>query len=476
MPMIADALRFITGNRKTNLDYDGAATNDRRFMPTTRLKSTDQLLTKTKRKRLTNAARDLQRNFAVAAWAIRRHLDYVSRFSFEPKTGDKGLDADLRALMEWFSRPYNCDVSGRHNLAQLIRMAEERRTIDGDVFFVKLSNGQLQAIESDRVRDPEKIVNDEQWVHGIRVNAGGRSKRLAVWRRDGQGGYDFERTVGFNNVYHLGYYQRFDQVRGISPLAPAINSLRDLYENFDYALAKMKISQMFGLVVTREAAGGFGEYTKTDDAGYKVDMGKGPVLLDMDPGDSAEIIESKTPSTEFQHFTQAMTSLSLKALDIPYSLYDEGYTNFFGSRSAFIHYEKACKAKQAQLSELLDHITGWRMKLFIADGTLKLPSGLTLGQLNWEWVADGTPWWNPLQEINADIAAINNGLKTRSMVVRERHGKEFRDVVDQLSDEQKYMAEAGIIVDIAGVPLDADQAGEEIQRQAIEIVDREEEL
>ena len=73
--MIADALRFITGNRKTNLDYDGAATNDRRFMPTTRLKSTDQLLTKTKRKRLTNAARDLQRNFAVAAWAIRRHLD-----------------------------------------------------------------------------------------------------------------------------------------------------------------------------------------------------------------------------------------------------------------------------------------------------------------------------------------------------------------------------------------------------------------
>ena len=238
----------------------------------------------------------------------------------------------------------------------------------------------------------------------------------------------------------------------------------------------MKISQMFGLVVTREAAGGFGEYTKTDEAGYKVDMGKGPVLLDMDPGDSAEIIESKTPSTEFQHFTQAMTSLSLKALDIPYSFYDEGYTNFFGSRSAFIHYEKACKAKQAQLSELLDHITGWRMKLFIADGTLKLPSGLTLGQLNWEWVADGTPWWNPLQEINADIAAINNGLKTRSMVVRERHGKEFRDVVDQLSDEQKYMAEAGIIVDIAGVPLDADQAGEEIQRQAIEIVDREEEL
>ena len=38
------------------------------------------------------------------------------------------------------------------------------------------------------------------------------------------------------------------------------------------------------------------------------------------------------------------------------------------------------------------------------------------------------------------------------------------------------MADAGIIVDMAGVPLDADEAGNEIQRQAIEIVEDEEEL
>ena len=101
LQMIADRFRQWRG--ATNFDYDGANTSDRRFAPTTRLKSTDQILTPTKRKRLTNAARDLQRNFSVAAWAIRRHLDYVSRFSFEPKTGDKGLDAELRALMEWVS-------------------------------------------------------------------------------------------------------------------------------------------------------------------------------------------------------------------------------------------------------------------------------------------------------------------------------------------------------------------------------------
>jgi capsid protein len=475
LQMIADKFRQWRG--ATNFDYDGANTSDRRFAPTTRLKSTDQILTPTKRKRLTNAARDLQRNFSVAAWAIRRHLDYVSRFSFEPKTGDKGLDAELRALMEWFSRPYNCDVAGRHSLPSLIRMAEERRTVDGDCFLVKLSNGQLQAIESDRVRDPDKNTTND-WVHGIQVSPGGRSKRVAIWRRDGTGGYDFERSIDAKNVYHLAYYQRFDQIRGVSLLAPAINTLRDCYEAYDYALAKLKVSQMFGLVLSRESSGGFSDVTKDDDVtgGYKVDFGKGPVMLDLDPGDEASIIESKNPSNEFQNFSQTMVSLSLKSLDIPMSFFDESFTNFFGSRAAFIHYEKACSAKKAALSDLLDHITGWRMKLFIADGTLKLPGRMTLGDLNWEWVSDGTPWWNPLQEINADIAAINSGLKTRSMVVRERHGKEFRDVVDQLQDEQEYMAAAGIIVDMAGVPLDADEAGEEIQKQAIEIVEDDDEL
>ena len=235
---------------------------------------------------------------------------------------------------------------------------------------------------------------------------------------------------------------------------------------------------MFGLVLSRESSGGFSDVTKDDDVtgGYKVDFGKGPVMLDLDPGDEASIIESKNPSNEFQNFSQTMVSLSLKSLDIPMSFFDESFTNFFGSRAAFIHYEKACAAKKAALSDLLDHITGWRMKLFIADGTLRLPGRMTLGDLNWEWVSDGTPWWNPLQEINADIAAINSGLKTRSMVVRERHGKEFRDVVDQLRDEQEYMAQAGIIVDMAGVPLEADEAGEEIQKQAIEIVEDNDEL
>ena len=129
--------------------------NDRRKPPAANTTSEDDLLTPSKRKKLTGAARDIHRNFAIAGWAIRKHLDYVSTFGFQSRTGIKDLDDLIEALMAWWGRPRNCDVAGRHSLGRLIRLAEARRTVDADVFLMKLSDGQLQAVEGMR---PEAVA------------------------------------------------------------------------------------------------------------------------------------------------------------------------------------------------------------------------------------------------------------------------------------------------------------------------------
>lgn len=428
-------------------DYDGASTNTKRKSPAMRLKSTDQILTPTSRKRLTANTRDLMQNFSLAAWAVRRHLDYVSSFSFQPRTGDDELDKTLEALMRWYSRPLHCDVAARHSLPRMVRMAEERRVVDGDVFLVKLSSGHLQAIEGDRVRNPSQTdttPGSDGFVHGVKSTKGGRMSNIAVHRRTTAGGYEFERIVKSSNVFHIGYYDRFDQIRGVSPLAPAINAFRDVYEGAEYALAKMKVAQLFGLVFYRENPDDFGETVSADESGYDVDFGSGPVKLDLDPGDKAEFLESKSPPAEFQSFMQTTISMALKSLDLPFSFYDESFTNFFGSRAALLHYEKACKSKRAGLRELLDRITLWRLGLFIADGDLGLPAGMELRDVEWEWVHDGTPWWDPSKEINGDILAISAGLKTRSQIIKERHGRDFRTVIDQLAQEEEYIRESGV--------------------------------
>ena len=82
--------------------YDGAETSKRRKSPAQRIKSPDDGLTVSKRRQLQANTRDLQKNFSVAAWAIRRHLDYVSAVNFEANSGDDGFDRELEDFYaEW---------------------------------------------------------------------------------------------------------------------------------------------------------------------------------------------------------------------------------------------------------------------------------------------------------------------------------------------------------------------------------------
>ncbi len=206
--------------------YDAVESKNRRQAPTGRLRSEDKELLAHQRRKLTSASRDIHRNFTIAGWAIRKHLDYVSTFSFQSRTGNPDLDTRIEALMDWWSRPANSDVAGRHSLPRLVRLAEERRTVDGDVFFLKLSDGRLQAIEGDRVQTPTsglpQGVLPAEFVHGVRVDEAGKALGYAVCKRPVTGGdLAFERLVPAAFVVHHAFFDRFDQVRGISPLAAA---------------------------------------------------------------------------------------------------------------------------------------------------------------------------------------------------------------------------------------------------------------
>lgn len=446
--MIKLAARGLSGFRSMFGRYIAAEPNDRRRDPGTRIRSSDAILDETKRKRVIEGGRELWRNYSVAAWAIRKHLDYVSTFTFQAATENPKLNQELESLMKWWSRRENCDVARRHPMRRIIRLLELRRTIDGDVWPIKLVDGRLQIIEGDRVRNPERrdrvnIQDVESLIHGVRLGPGGEFKSIAVHKRHQSGRYEFEREVAARNFYHLGYFDGFDQVRGVSPLAAAIAHYQDAHEVSDYALAKAKVTQLFALAITRQMADG-DDY---DEAGadYDVDFGKGPIQLDLDPGDEASFLESKHPSTEFQAFLTMTLQAALKSLDIPWSFYDEGYTNFFGSKAALIQYQLSAKAKRDDLKDFLDHITGWRIAKWVARGALTLPRGWTVGDLNWDWIPGGVPWWDTQKEVAGEVAAIEAGLKTRSEVRRERHGDDWRDVVRKLKEEKDFLKEQGLL-------------------------------
>ena len=457
--------------------YDAAKSSDRRSSPKQYIVSEDDALRRRDRQRLNATTHDVNRNFSIAAWMIRRHLDFVASNYFVCNTEDDSYNKYVEEYIRERGKAENFDAAGRHGVYDAMRLVECSRTVGGDVFIMKLSNGKVQVIESDRVQNPneERWREGDNWKNGLLLDKFGKTKRVAVWGRTGgtaaYGGYEYERMIKAENIWQVGYFSRFDQYRGVSPMASALNDLRDVYENKGYALAKAKVSQLFGMKFTRNAPDslpGSQFVDGSDDVDprgrYDVDFGKGSVLLDMMPGDDAEFLKNDTPSQQYQDFMMLTISMCLKALDLPFNFYQENFTNFFGSKASFLLYQKSTTPKQRQLQQWLREWTVWQLNLGFANGDFQLPSGINdPSQLPIKWQAEGLPWWDLAKEIKPTITAIENNLMTMEQVIRERNSGEFSDwraVVDQRAIEKEYIESKGLTLQEVAQPQQADNITE----------------
>lgn len=436
--------------------YDNTQNTKRRKTKRIDTRSEDTIMFPIDRDVLVSNARNLRRNSSLFAWAVRKHLDYVASFNFQCRSGNQEFDRRVEDLMKWWSRPLNCDITGRFSLPELIRLIEGLATVEGDCLVYKLASGHIQIIEGDRIRTPTDLgdhaadLNIKDFVHGVRLNRDQSVMAYAICDRTGSiNGFILKELVSSQYVLQRAYRDRYDQYRGVSPLSAALNTYTDIHEAQEYTLMKMKISQLCALTYKHGTA------AEDDGESYGFDFGAGPQLMELNPDEEATFIESKTPSTEFQNFMVFAMQAGMKALDIPFSFSDESFTNYSGSRQALIQYQKSAEAKRESLKNILNALTVWRLQLFIADGHLEIPPDITtIDDIEFEWIATGIPWIDPLKEVSADVMAIENKLTSRQAVCKDA-GSDWFTIIDQLAAEESYMASKGITLGQATTAMSA---------------------
>ncbi len=427
------------------------------------LQSEDAELPPALRSLLVSGTRDITRNFSVARWMVARHLDYVTTFTFRSRLKDSSDDRWLRSFVEKWSHRKECDVAKRHPLQRQVRMAEGRSVLDGDILLLKTPTGHIQAIEGDRVRSPyagglPKGYSGDEFTHGVKLDQYGAAESYIVCNRAkttdfGKRGSDFtfERIVPADAVIHHGFFDRFDQVRGVTPLSSCLNELRDTYAGTKYALGKLKASQLLGFNVYRESGANLPNQQVDEDGNpvqqdyTKLPLGESLWLADLDPGDRMELLESKNPSQEFQAFVQVVISLALKSLDIPFSFFNESFTNYSGARQALLQYQQAAAIRRREVREIYMELTQHRLEIARADGYMPKgiqPEDFLYGGF-YTWVASGLPWIDPLKEAQAEAVALGQRTTSRQRVCNSR-GEDWFDIADELAEEDAYLSEKGI--------------------------------
>ena len=405
--------------------------------------------------------KDQTRNISICAWMFRKHLDYVSQFNFHATNKDnEKFNKKLELLWADYSKKDNCDIARRHNLPRIIRMYEAGKVIDGDCGLYKLSDGKLQGIEGSRIAKAMGGSRDSNInEHGLVLDKFGAVSKYSIVKSI-KNRQVFEKLISYNDLIFDGYFTRFNQTRGISPLASALNIFQDLYESWEYALLKAKMHAMFGVAITSDSVSSTGDgfnqvdsYTggsptsDTKENGYEFKLKHG-LKLELDPGDKIDTIESKTPSTEFKDYTELMIRVGMLALDIPYTFFDSKQSSFSSMKQDRTEYEQSAKTKKEANQETLNNIADWKHQEWIDKGIIT--EFKNVRDIKYSWRASGRPWLEELKEVSAADKRVSMGLSSLQLEAKIR-GYDWFELMEQREIEQNYLRKHNIQTTI-GMP------------------------
>lgn len=447
--------------------YEMALDRGRRKAPRMRKAAEEAILTQRVRDRGTATIYDLLRNDPVAAWGFNKFLDYSTVHYFAAQTEDGRFNDELEAAVADWCRAKNCDVAARNDFDGLIRLFGSGLALDGDAALLKISGAKLQGIESDRLRANGDGDYPES-VNGVLLDPDtGRATGYLLFNRGPGGkGYAFNRVLRPEDLIFRGNFIRFDQVRGVPMLAPAVNTFTDVKEIDEAQLMKCKNHAMMGLAITSQNGSGLGfggaplavstggcgdsgdeeEIEETSNGIYPYDLTMA-TKLELEPGDTVNTIESHTPSNEYQTFAEMQLRKSLLAFGLAFSFFDSRQSSYTTMKQDRAEFKFFIQRTQRLIRSVRCEVTDWALPQIIADYGLKWSGA---DRIRYEWMGQAEPWLDESKEVKASIDLIGAGLSSAEREARTR-GRDVYDVTRENARWQNYLRRSGVVVGI-GTP------------------------
>lgn len=436
----------------------------------------DEVLKKRERRLLKVTIDDQRRNIPLVGWMIRTHLAYAVDMTFQAVTKDEGFNRELEAWVAEQSHAHNYDIRGLVNARQGFRLLESGALAGGDNFLLKIAEGPglVQGLESDRICTP---VGGElptrfrglKISHGVVRRKNGAPRWYVVCKRE-KSRMVFDKMVRRGNMIEHTFVQRWDQGRGVSPLASAVTLVQDYHEAQQYAALKSKLSHVLGFSLMRDAGEGESGFLarRQDGSGetdldantstaatdspstvseYELKIGKkGPEFIDLQPGESIEAIETKHPSFEYQGFTDVEVRAIMLALDFPWTFFDSRKGSYTIQRADKNRYMRAVVPNRERNMQTRNRWLRWKLDWAVNEqGTFKLPQGWTFEDVQWVWNPGAEVWLDALKEVMASIRAIRMCLTSPQRICSERGLNWFR-VREECREAFQWMVQSGLPV------------------------------
>jgi len=491
--------------KKIKNQYDASKSSKHRKSATIIQRSEDSELTKHERNQLNANTNEQHRNINLIGWMVRMYTRSISKFSPQSMTGVAEIDIAIENLFKWHSKKRNFDIAERHGRDRAMMIFNISKIVNGDAIFLKTDdNAKLQGIQTDRLIVPNGAESIEKgWTrkNGLKLDDQNKVIEYYIANRrrtstESDQGFEKGRKIKAENVIFDGYFSSsFDQTRGISPLAPAINKMKDLNSGWGWLLKKVELQAMMGLIITEtenaESKGAFetadddtADYDSldpnddlTDAEKYEVKLKNGLYKLELNAGDEAKMLQDTSPNAEIMPWSELMIRIILACLDIPYSFWDSAKANYSAKRGDMAFFENAIgekrKANIEVLEEYAEHLlffgnpTGKLKKLLDNIKKLCKKHDIDYNLIEIEWIPGFNSWIDKYKESQGYEKEIAIGMNSTPRACKEK-GLDAYELADEEAVYKKYRLDHGLPY-IMGMP------GQQVEESQIKKGDDEDE-
>lgn len=412
-------------------------------------------------------ARDAQKNISYIGNYFRNVVNFTIgdgiQFQAKVKNDSKNYDTVANEVIEnaWYDWCKNCKIGQKMPFVKVQKMLLEAFLRDGEIFVITLRGSQygkygfqLQIIESDWVdyNLNDDLKNGSYIRHGIEYDAMHTPLAIYISKFTQSSNTESVLTpenytrVPYDDVIHLYNQDRFSQGRGYSVINSVISTVKMLQGVEEAGTIAMRVGATKLGFLSRQS--GDVEYTGEQ-------LVNGSWVNSMEPGE----IEILPDGYQFQSHNPTfpdnavvpflkyiLHSISV-GLGVSYTTLtmDLSEVNYSSIRAGTDIEKKLYKNLQSMMiEEFLDRVYEKWLEMALISGALNpLPASKLWKFSNWTFMACEQAYVNPIDDVNADIIAINNGLKTHSEILAKR-GIDFADHIEKLKMEKQMLLEAGL--------------------------------
>ena len=451
----------------------------------------------------------------VAASAIKTNRTKVVGTGMTPKASIDGKILHMspeavkdwqqnteREFALWADKKENCDAIGINNFYQMQGLVVANTLMSGDIFALKKLYDptplnpyslRIHLIEADRVCTPYRFGKTRGFGYttdGINPNNKNKIFDGVEVDRNGQvvayhicSGYpnqtilDALKTLkwtrvkaigtktGLPNILHILDTERPEQYRGVTLLAPVIESLLNLSRYTQSELLAALIQTYFTAVIVTETNPsmipinevGYGPDDDPDhppdsnisDNPNEYEMGPGTVLH-LKQGEDVKFGNPNIPTAGFETFFKTICKEIGSALEIPHDiLMKEFNASYSASRAALMEAWEAFRMRRSWLvNQFCQPVYEMWLSEAVAIGRINAPGFFTdpairAAWCNALWLGPVQGQLDPMKEVKADILAVQHGFKTHEQVARE-HGGDWHENMEILKQEMKELEAAGL--------------------------------